>query len=139
MMTVVGALAFCQGCGEKMPDGPRVPTTPVVGQILVDGKPADYLAVNFTPQFELPGVVPGSGTFTDKDGKFAISTFETGDGAPPGKYKVTFMWGQINLLNGQYGPPDKLKGRYKKAADSRHEITVGDEKVDLGTIELTTK
>ena len=139
LVTAVVALAFCQGCGEKMPDGPRVPTFPVVGQILVDGKPPDYLAVTLEPQFEKPQVIPGSGAYTDKDGKFAISTFETGDGAPAGTYKLTFMWGQINLLNGQYSGPDKLKGRYKKPDDSKHNVTVTDQKIDLGTIELTTK
>lgn len=139
LVTALAAFAFCQGCGEKMPDGPRVPTFPVVGQVLVDGKPADYLSLNLEPQFEKAAVIPSSAAFTDKDGKFAISTFESGDGAPPGKYKVTFMWGQINLLNGQYGGPDKLKGRYKKATDSKHEVTVTDQKIDLGTIELTAK
>jgi hypothetical protein len=139
VVAAVIAVPLLSGCGEEMPNGPRVPTFPVVGQIVVDGKPPDYLAVNLEPQFDKPGVIPASSAFTDKEGKFAISTFETGDGAPPGKYKLTFQWGQINLLNGQYGGPDKLKGRYKKAADSKHEITVTDQKIDLGTIELTTK
>jgi hypothetical protein len=139
VVAAVVAAAFLQGCGEKKPDGPRVPTFPVVGQLLVDGKPPDFLAVNLEPQFDKPGVIPASAAFTDKDGKFAVSTFETGDGAPPGKYKLTFQWGQINLLNGQYGGPDKLKGRYKKVADSKHEVTVTDQKIDLGKIELTTK
>jgi len=139
MASAAVAFALCQGCGEKRPDGPRVPTFPVVGQIIVDGKPPDYLSVNLEPQFEKAAVIPASAAFTDKDGKFTVSTFETGDGAPPGKYKLTFMWGQINLLSGQYGGPDKLKGRYKKAADSKIEVTVDDKKVDLGTIELTTK
>lgn len=139
LVAAVVFLAFSQGCGEKMPDGPRVPTFPVVGKILVDGKPPETLSVNLEPQFEKPGIIPASAAFTDKEGKFAISTFESGDGAPAGKYKLTFMWGQINLLNGQYGGPDKLKGKYKKAADSQHEITVTDQKIDLGTIELTAK
>ena len=139
LVSAVVAFAFCQGCSEKMPDGPRVPTFPVVGQILVDGKPPEYLAVSLEPQFEKPAIIPGSGAFTEKDGTFAIKTFESGDGAPPGKYKVTFMWGTINLLNGQYGGPDKLKGKYRKAAESKHEVTVSDQKIDLGTIELSTK
>jgi len=140
-VVVAAFLAVCvvEGCAEKLPDGPRVPTTPVAGVVLVDGRPAEYLSVSCEPQFERAAEIPGASAFTDKDGKFAISTFEAGDGAPPGKYKLTFMWGQINLLNGQYGGPDKLKGRYRKAASSEHEVTVGDQPLDLGTIELTTK
>ena len=128
-----------QSCREEFPNGPRVPTTPVVGQVRVDGQPANYLAVTCEPQFEKAGTVPDSSAFTDKDGKFSLSTFEHGDGLPLGKYKLTFYWGQINMMNGQYGGPDKLNNKYRKAADSTIEFEVAKEKLDLGTIELTTK
>ena len=143
LLTIVStALVALQGCAEKLPDGPRVPTTPVVGQVLVDGKPAGSLSVGCEAQFEKDQTVPHTGAFTDKDGKFALSTFESGDGVPLGKYKLTFMWGQFNLMNGQYGGPDKLGGKYRKGADSNVEFEVdkvSKEKLDLGTIELTTK
>ena len=133
------SLVFFSGCGEKLPDGPRVPTFPVVGQVLVDGKPADYLNVSCEPQFEKPAIVPASAAFTDKEGRFSISTFERGDGAPAGKYKLTFVWGQLNMINGQYTGPDKLNGRYHKPQESQIEVTVSDTRIDLGTIELTSK
>ncbi len=138
-MAMLAVFALDAGCGEKLPDGPRVPTFPVVGQVTVDGRPAEFLNVKCEPAFEKPAIVPSSAAFTDKEGRFSISTFESGDGAPVGKYKLTFMWGQFNLMNGQYGGPDKLEGRYKKPQDSQIELTVGDERVDLGTIELNKK
>jgi hypothetical protein len=135
----VAALAMLQGCGEKPPNGPRVPTFPVVGQVLVDGKPAEFLCVKCEPLFEKSAAVPDSGAFTDKDGRFALFTFESGDGVPAGKYKLTFMWGSMNLMSGQYGPPDKLNNRYRKAADSPVEVEVSNKRIEVGTIELSSK
>lgn len=126
------------GCGEKMPDGPRVPTTPVTGIVIVDGKPAEMVSVKCVSP-ETPPNVPTPSAFTDKDGKFSLSTFETGDGAPPAEYKLTFTWGQFNLLNGQYGGPDKLNGQYDKADKSPFDLSVAGTPVDVGTIELKTK
>ncbi len=140
---LVGALpltlAVLAGCKEEFANGPRVPTFPVTGQVLVDGKPAAALSVRCEPTFEKAPEVPSSAAFTTDDGKFAISTFESGDGAPAGKYKVVFFWGQFNLMSGQYGGPDKLRDRYRKPENSQWEITVGSEPIDLGKIELSTK
>lgn len=128
------------GCG---PQSTNKPTYPVVGRVLVDGQPADYLAVNVEPvdgklDPEQPTV---SQAFTDADGRFSLSTYVQGDGVPEGEYVLTFMWGQMNLISMNYGGPDKLKGRYQSAQDSNVRFTVqkSKEKMDLGDIELTTK
>ena len=127
-------------CREEMPNGPRVATVPVQGIVVVDGEPAAALAIKCIPEQPLPETVPPPSSFTDKDGHFTISTFESGDGAPPGKYKLTFNWGRYNLLNGRYGGPDKLNGKYDDLEESPVEFTVDDSKetIDLGRIELTT-
>jgi hypothetical protein len=76
---------------------------------------------------------------TDTEGTFSLSTYETGDGVPAGEYKLTFVWGQISLLNGQYSG-DKFNGKYADAAKSEISLTIasGDETHDLGVIELTS-
>jgi hypothetical protein len=75
---------------------------------------------------------------TDANGLFTISTYETGDGVPAGQYQLTFVWGQINLMNSQYSG-DKLNGKYSDPAKSEHTLTVtdSDDPHDLGVIELT--
>lgn len=136
----VGGILLCGGCREEMPDGPRVPTSPVTGQILVDGKPAASLAITLVPKFERSAEVPSSSAFTDEEGRFQIGTFESGDGAPAGEYAVTLFWGQYNLLNGQYVGPDKLDGQYAEAEKPYQVIQVPEnEPLDLGTIEVTKK
>jgi hypothetical protein len=60
----------------------------------------------------------------DKEGRFAISTYLSGDGAPAGEYAITLEWLTYKPFGNQWGGPDKLKGRYSKVADSDLRITV---------------
>ena len=69
-----------------------------------------------------------------------ISTYNAGDGVPPGEYTLTFAWQEFNLLSRQYSGPDKLKQRYSDPANSTFKITVKEgEELDMGIIALTTK
>lgn len=128
------------GCGNKGPQGgPRVATAGVTGIVHVDGQPAAYLRVTANPTGG--GAVPiPPAALTTTDGKFELSTYEAGDGIPAGEYRLTFEWGEINLLNGQY-TGDKLNGKYAKPDSSQVtvKVTEGDQGTDLGIIELTTK
>lgn len=141
-LSILAALMLTAGCGKK--DEPfRKETIPVTGQILVDGQPPGspiQIAchdLNGMDQ-EHPSVSQAN---SDNDGKFEISTYETGDGVPPGDYALTFTWGEFNMVSMSFGGPDKLKKRYNDAEKSevRFQVKSGDEPLDLGTIELSTK
>lgn len=129
------------GCGEpKM--GNRKETAPVVGQVLVDGAPpSSAVKVMCHPVDGIDKENPSvSWCMTGKDGKFEISTYEAGDGVPPGDYKLTFLWGTMNVVSMSYGGPDKLGGRYDDPEESEFAFTVrAGEPVDLGQLQLTTK
>lgn len=135
---VVAAIALTVGCNSE-PD--RKKTYPVSGVVLVDGQPAANLAIRANPAAGIDQQDPTiSSAFTDNEGKFAFSTFETGDGIPEGEYQLTFEWGEMNMFSMQYGGPDKLKGRYKDPSKSTFTIKVGpDGPEDVGSFELTTK
>ena len=98
LFSVAILLAIAIGCSPQGP--PRTPTFPVTGQVYVDGQPAAELAVFFT---NANGVDKEQPTFstanTDAEGKFKVSTYESGDGIPEGTYAVTFMWGQVNFTD----------------------------------------
>lgn len=131
------AVMSVAGCGGEPRGGPRVDTYPITGTVLVDGEPAATLQVKCHPSGDI-GVATSVASLTDPEGKFSISTYEHGDGAPEGEYKLTFIWGQYGF-NG-YAGPDKLNERYTDPEESKHIVTVKKgEKNDLGTIELTTK
>ena len=139
VVLLIGVLAQ-SGCQDEPRGGPRVVTIPITGKVLVDGKPQAQVQVQAQP---VSGSTPTHTTpsaFTDAEGNFAIQTYEAGDGAPAGEYKLTFRWGQISLMSGRY-EGDKFNGKYRNPARSEHSVTVSesDDPIDLGTIELSTK
>jgi hypothetical protein len=135
-------LLIVTGCsGEEEPY--RKPTSVVTGQVFVDGEPVPVespLKVECHPVDGIDTEHPTfSSSLTGEDGKFSISTYESGDGVPPGEYVLTFMWGKMNLMSPSYGGPDKLKGKYTDPAKSEHVLTVVEGlPTDLGRIDLTT-
>jgi hypothetical protein len=75
------ALSLC-GCSSK-PDHP--PTFPVTGTVMMKNRPVEGARVIFVPTTE--GVEAASG-ITDADGKFQMTTYESGDGAQAGSFRV---------------------------------------------------
>ncbi len=137
MCLVVGA------CGSKTDN--RKKTFPVVGKLLIDGKPVEQVAVYCMPVDGLDKENPTStSAFTDADGRFEFNTYEKGDGVPEGNYVLTFKWGKFNLVTADYGG-DKFKGKYLDPKKSEFKITVSADKsvdgkpIDVGTIELKSK
>lgn len=135
---VLLAALLCCSCAE---DTNRKETFPVTGEVYVDGEPAANLAVRCTDVNGLDQEQPTvSSAFTNEEGKFEISTYESGDGVPEGDYILTFEWGNWNMVSGSYGGPDKLKGKYKDPDASEQKFTVvKGQPTDLGRIDLTTK
>ncbi|WP_459556269.1 carboxypeptidase-like regulatory domain-containing protein [Lacunimicrobium album] len=83
MLGMLGAA----GCG-RTPEEPVFQS--VTGTVRFNGKPIPKAEVTFHPQFDGPGWVPVA--VVNDDGTFAAGTKLAGDGALPGKYKVTFTW-----------------------------------------------
>ena len=111
-------------------------TTPVVGVLLVDGQASPGIAARANPVGQAGDMSPRSGV-TDENGKFAFSTYESGDGLVAGEYKLTFEWVRMNPMT-KRSIGDRLKGRYADPEASEHVIQVKDgEPLDLGAIVLS--
>lgn len=140
-LAIVATIAclLLSACGKEQVA--RKETFPVKGEVYVDGQPADGLAVTCHNVAGLDKEQPtSSSAFTDSQGKFEISTYESADGVPEGEYVLTFMWGKWNTISMTYGGPDKLNGRYDDPKTSEFKVSVQKGKpTDLGRIELTTK
>jgi hypothetical protein len=78
---VVMISTLVAGCGPTKPS-----IVPVLGEVLLDGRPVERASVMFIPVFQ--GGLPSVGV-TDAAGKFTLKTANVGDGAIPGKYSVT--------------------------------------------------
>ncbi len=119
---LVGLLVLA-GCG-----GGRPKLYPVSGSVTVKGKPADGAVVRLFPAAGGEHMPAG---VVQPDGSFKLTTFEPGDGAPAGEYKLTVTWRPAKKTTMDPDGPDKLAGRYADAGSSR--LTA---KVDAGPTTL---
>ena len=139
MLAGLLTIASLSGCGS---DGPaRKQTFSVKGVLTVDGQPP------MSPmQLQCHGVggidtnMPSlSQAISDPDGTFEISTYEKGDGVPPGEYTLTIEWRQFSSITMSYGGKDRLGEKYADPKTSTVKFTVKDQPVDLGEIALKTE
>src|SRR5262245_38294847 len=107
----VGALG---GCG-----GARTTVYPVTGQVLVKGKPADGAFLVFHPTGGGHKDTPRPYATADAGGTFRLTTYESGDGAPAGSYRVTVVWRPKPKSTIEAEGPDRRNGRYGDAAKSK--------------------
>src|SRR3954463_16517520 len=69
------------GCSNSS----RPPRYPVTGMVTYQGKPLAGAVITFVPT---GADGEAASAFTDADGKYALTTWEAGDGARPGEYRV---------------------------------------------------
>jgi hypothetical protein len=79
-VAAVSVWAALPGCGR---DPDQLPVVSAAGTVTLDGKPVPKGTVHFQPEKGRPA----SGEI--QDGKFTLTTYESGDGAVAGKHQVT--------------------------------------------------
>jgi hypothetical protein len=121
------------GCGNKS----HLSVAPVHGSVTYKGRGVPGALVIFFPVDETADVVKKLRPFgsADADGKFELKTYSTGDGAPPGKYRVSIVAGPVGTgnnpprgdANGSKTagalPPDLIK-KYGNVDTSGLQVTV---------------
>lgn len=123
-------MVLASGCGGE-DDG--LEKYPVRGRVLVNGQPAEMMAVTFNnTDPKAPGNAARPVAVTDSEGRFALSTNADKDGAVAGEYLATFFWASEN------GPSayDRLGGRFANVARSDHRFRVEKKENDLEPINL---
>ena len=134
-LSVIAAAAFAVGCDGRDPNWKE--TVPVTGIITLDGAPVENVSVKFHPAGGMDKAQPTiTQARTDTEGKFAATTYELADGAPPGDYTLTFELQQFDPISMSFGG-DKLKGKYATPEKSTFKISVSSgTPVDMGQIDL---
>ena len=84
-LLVAALVVVLAGCSDAKKDGNRPARVPVSGKVLHNGAPVAGANVTFVPQ----SGKDAASARTDSEGNFKLTTFEEGDGAVPGSYKVT--------------------------------------------------
>lgn len=126
------------GCGDG-----KIARYPVKGKVVVDGKPAQAAIVIFCPEKTGDAEFERQRPFsqTDAEGNYQLRTFEAGDGAPAGNYKIMVRW--TAPLPGQSpagdGMTDRLRNRYTNPDQSGLTYTVVEGQNEVPPFELTTK
>ncbi|MBT5017515.1 MAG: carboxypeptidase regulatory-like domain-containing protein [Planctomicrobium sp.] len=139
ILGLVATGGMLMGCsGDKSPDRPA--TTPTTGVVTYNGDPIEGATVTFKPGAE------GKAAFgkTDAEGKFAITTFEGGDGAIPGSYTISVTKMEeiesnaVSMDDPNYDPTieepepkNLLPEKYADATKSGLTATVGAEAGDV--------
>lgn len=128
------ATGAAPGCGAK---SNRLPVYPTSGQVLVGGKPVKGVFVYLWPASAegIDAYCPNGQS--DESGNFTLSTYDTGDGAPAGEYKVTAEWPvRFNAISNRW-EGDKLKGRFTDPKASQITVTIRKGPNELPVIKLT--
>jgi hypothetical protein len=125
------------GCGGD--NLPRSEAFPVVGRVLVNGKPASRAEITFHP-LSSSGKQVSPFAIAGEDGTFRPSTHLANDGAPLGEYAVTVVWPKI--LKGVGGEedrgPDQLRDRFRDPQRPAAKVTIAAGDNALPPIELKT-
>jgi len=113
------------------------PPFPTTGQVLVNGQPANGARVVFhhLGDWGAKSIVPQG--VTGEDGRFTLTTYEVGDGAPAGDYKVVVEWPAYR--KGRNVGPDRLAGKFAKQESSGLTAHVNEGPTELPPFELKAK
>jgi hypothetical protein len=84
-LTVLSLIAGLSGCGSNEIKPTLEKVVPVSGTLTYQGKPLENYQVSFIPTDGRRAAVG----ITDVAGRFTLGTNDIGDGAPPGKHKVS--------------------------------------------------
>jgi hypothetical protein len=133
-------ICSCNRREAAIPSAPKS-TSPVSGQVLVDGKPTAKLSVTcHDVQATNTKSGPRPVGLTGDDGNIEFSTYQKGDGVPAGEYVLTFAWREWVPYWNRFEGVDRLKDRYADPKNSAIRLTVKkDAAAELGAIELSTE
>jgi hypothetical protein len=128
-------IPLAAGCsGTPVPE--RVPVAKAKGAITYRGRaiPGAFLVLH--AKAPLPDV-PAPTAHVKDDGTFVISTYDGGDGAPPGQYVVTVQWQQLQKVAGEFAPgPNLLPARYAQPGTSDLVVQIAEGQNDLPALVL---
>ena len=121
----------------------KVPLTKVTGTVTVDGTEASGVIISYKPKAEIAEkheqFLAGFNVMSVAKGKFALKTYQSGDGIPAGEYSIFCQYYPVQGDDPRRSKADVdvLGGKYVKEPVKDFKVEEG-KPLDLGKIELTT-
>jgi hypothetical protein len=138
--TVVLSAMLMSGCGEAPSDAPKSELHSVMGMVSVDGTPAKGVHVVLHPVNDSsPAAVTPNG-ITDETGVFKVTTYAVADGAPEGKYQLSFSWPEATApgAGDSDDSVERLPEQYQFASSSGIELEVKANTEEIPVFDLST-
>lgn len=120
----LGAGVFSTGCSQppEPGSGPRVAVFPVSGKVQIEGDSPSGAVVVF---HSVSKTTPPASATVDSEGRFKLTTYETGDGAPAGEYSVTVSLRKLVTKDGDsITGPNVLPAKFASPTTTPFKVTV---------------
>jgi hypothetical protein len=119
------------GCSDNW----QAETQPASGRVSINGQPPVGALVQLYPAGEKVDVRNSRPWgLVGNDGAFALSTYESGDGAPTGEYKFTIIW---PVDPSSPAPTDRLNYQYSRPEQSTWSISIQEGENLLPPVDIT--
>ncbi|MEX0793876.1 MAG: carboxypeptidase-like regulatory domain-containing protein [Pirellulaceae bacterium] len=129
---IVLSLLSQGGCGKRVVEG-RPALVKVSGTVFYNQAPCSDARVVFSPQNHQYAAAAK----TDQQGRFTLQTFDPGDGAVPGEYKVVVSkFEAVDLPGGGFKETFFLPGKYRDPQTSGLTATIPEAGTNDVRIEL---
>lgn len=132
---VLTAPLLASGCGRSDPE--RIAVVPVDGAVTFDGKPLPGAMIVLHPKNGSSTAAPAPRAQVEKDGTFRFTTYDGGDGAPPGEYIATIAWYRLVNQGGDVkAGPNVLPPKYSNPKTSPWQISVAESPTRLSPVQI---
>lgn len=137
---ILGLLVLALGVGCSRSRQPWEVAYPASGSLTLAGKPIAGAQITLVPQdSKFPESIRPTAV-TRADGRFDLSTFQDGDGAPRGEYKVSVIWHPlVQSEAGAVRGANALPARYATPDSSGLTVSISDSKTTLPAIDLAAQ
>jgi hypothetical protein len=134
-LVLVGTQISTVGCRKS--DQAREPVVPVDGAVTFDGKPLPGAMIVLHPKNGGSASAPTPRAQVEKDGSFRFTTYDGGDGAPPGEYVATIAWYKLVNQSGDVkAGPNVLPPKYSNPTTSPWKVSVAQSATRLSPVQL---
>jgi hypothetical protein len=123
------------GCGKQQEPWEKV--FPARGVVTYKGNPLAGAELAFFPEDEsIPDSVRPRAR-TTADGGFVVWTYEQGDGAPAGSYKVTVVHHEVGVSNDIIvAKPNHLPAKYSRRESTNLHVEIDEGETELEPLDL---